>query len=124
MRDVVEMKLMDAAVKQKKKIFGICRGQQLINVYFGGTLYQNIQAQAKTKVRHMQDQVDQLAHKVTIVKDSFLGKIYSKSNIWTNSYHNQAVKDFGKDLIISAKSSSDGIIEAIEHISLPIYAVQ
>ena len=124
LRDKIEMMVMQSAVEQGKKVFGICRGQQLINVYFGGTLFQNAQEQAKSKVRHMQDQVDQLAHKITIDSEGFLKNVYSESVIWINSYHNQAIKDLGKGLKISAKSQSDNIIEAIEHTSLPVYAVQ
>ncbi len=123
LRDQVEMLLLEVAITQKKRIFGICRGQQLINTYFKGTLYQNVVEQKQAKVRHMQDPVDKLTHKISIEKDSFLDKVYKKSEIIVNSYHNQAVKELGEGLKAVAHSS-DGIIEAVQHESLPIRAVQ
>lgn len=122
-RDKNETLLIENAIKYKKPIFGICRGLELINVFFGGSLYQNIKEQCSLKVLHRQNEGYALAHKISIKEDTFLEDIYDNSEIFVNSFHKQAVKKLGKDLRIAA-ISSDGIIEAIQHTSLPIYAVQ
>lgn len=76
---------------------------QSINVAFGGTLHQSIK---NHNIKHS-------THKIEILSNSFLEKIYKRKNILINSYHRQAVKDIAKDFKVSA-ISEDGIIEAIE----------
>lgn len=122
-RDAVEMRLLESAIQHKKPVFGICRGEQLINVYFKGSLFQNIAEQKHARLRHMQDPVDKLTHKVTIQKNSFLYDIYNQEETWVNSYHNQSIKELG-DGLRAVAYSTDGIIEAIQHETLPIWAVQ
>lgn len=125
-RDDIEFGLLEAALEIGKPVFGICRGLQVINVFFGGSLYQNLHHDVSGTFEHSQpkEDIEKLFHSVTIAQQSFLSRIFPDTEeIIVNSFHNQSVKKLGNGLQISARSS-DGIIEAIEHTSYPIYAVQ
>ena len=113
-RDDFELQAMDWAMSNKKPILGICRGMQLLNVYLGGTLYQDIPSQTTNATKHHDVSVyDQLNHDIIIKESSVLGSIYSTKEK-VNSIHHQAIKDLGKGLEIVATSSTDNIIEAVE----------
>ncbi len=125
-RDDIEFGLLEAAIELRKPVFGICRGLQVINVFFGGSLYQNLHHDVPGTFGHRQpkEDIEKLLHPIMIESNSFLSRIFSgTSEMMVNSFHNQSVKNLGNGLKISARSS-DGIIEAIEHESYPIYAVQ
>ena len=96
-------KIIDAFCKQNKPILGICGGLQDINVFFGGSLYQDIQNHNLKGEKH----------KIKIAEHSFLNYIYNKSEILVNSFHHQAIKKVAPDFKIAA-ISEDGVIEAIE----------
>lgn len=114
-RDRVELALLDAYVKAGKPVMGICRGLQLMNVYFGGTLHQHIdQVQ-----QHRQSIEHYCVHKVTA--SDFLAELYAEE-FFVNSYHHQAVKALGKNLVPIACAGS--VTEAFRHESLPVFAVQ
>lgn len=128
-RDAYELKVMDYAMKMGKPILGICRGMQLLNVYFGGNLYQDIQTQRPEAIQHRDaDLYDQLHHEVVINEGSWLSTIYPQvKRTRVNSVHHQAIKNLGKDLTIEATSPKDGIIEAIRWDNAElgkVYAVQ
>ncbi len=92
-----EIKLLECFKETGKPVVGICYGMQLMNVFFGGTLYQNL----KTEINH-----EEGFHEVEIFKSFPL-----KKGIYTvNSSHHQAVKVLGEDLEAFCKSK-DGIIE-------------
>ena len=114
-RDQYELKIMDYAVKAGKPVFGICRGLQLMNVYFGGTLYQDIATQKENAIQHRDaEQYDHLLHAVSFKEGKLLDRIYGKSSpMKVNSVHHQAIKDLGKELEVWAVCPDDGIIEAI-----------
>lgn len=104
--DIDEFKLDKVAIElfynANKPILGICGGVQSINVYFGGSLNQNIDNHdLKNKL-----------HKINIKEDSFLYEIYN-SNTNVNSFHLQSIKDIAKGFNVSAKAE-DGTIETIE----------
>lgn len=112
-RDNNEIKILTEFLKTGKPILGICRGHQLLNVYFGGTLYQDLSYFGKEVLKHRQDVYPELeVHNVIIEKNSILEKIFG-NQVRTNSFHHQAVKDLGKGLRAIARSE-DGVIEAIE----------
>lgn len=126
-RDVYECALVEEFLKQGKPIFGICRGAQLLNVYFGGTLYQDINHQMPNSFVHRNwDIYDQNFHEINFEKQSLLESLYSNpKNAKVNSIHHQGIKDLGKNLIVEARSSNDGIVEAFKHIGDTfVYAVQ
>ena len=94
-------------------LVGICRGEQIINVSLGGSLYIDIPQDYDTIIKHRQKDWENCFHQVTIDKGSLLSKICGSSQGITNSNHHQAVKKIAPDLKASA-FSTDGLIEAIE----------
>lgn len=114
-RDRFEMALIKETLEQKKPILGICRGLQLLNVFLGGTLYQDIPSEvAGDLVQHRQHSKEHVAtHSVDLVEGSHLKAIMRANTLLTNSFHHQSIKDLASGLKISAKSR-DGIIEGIE----------
>lgn len=115
--DITQLQSLELFVKWKRPVLGICKGMQIINVYFGGTIIQHI----KESPRHAWENGDKI-HSTSVLPDSFLGKLYGKSMI-TNSAHHQAVGRPGRNLQI-IQTADDGIIEGIVHSSLPILGVQ
>lgn len=113
--DEYQIKITKLALEKDIPILGICRGIQLLNVVCGGSLYQDINNYNKNVLKHSQDAKRyEVAHKIKIEKDSILYKLY-QDELWVNSYHHQSINILGKNLKITAKSS-DGIVEAVEHI--------
>ena len=117
LRDKFELQIIDYAFKTGKPVLGICRGCQILNVYFGGTLYQDIQAQTKSTVVHSDPGLYDLNyHKIDFVGDNFIKKLYINDKPWyVNSIHHQAVKTLGNDLTPLCISPDDGIIEAFHY---------
>ena len=116
-RDQYEIALVREFIKQGKPVLGVCRGAQLINVAFGGTLYQDIELQIKGAQNHRNwDIYDQNFHSIRIEPGSGLSKLYpGMIHAKVNTIHHQALKDLGRGLRIEARSDSDGVIEAIRH---------
>ena len=114
-RDPLDEALFHAFEKAGKPVLGICRGQQNINVFLGGTL---------AKKFKLTDGVEHLMHKHEIIAepDSLIGRLFGEKFI-TNSRHNNRIDQLADSLKVTARSH-DGVIEAVEHQSLPIYAVQ
>jgi putative glutamine amidotransferase len=114
-RDRYEMELLDGFLLQGKPVLGICRGLQLINVVFGGTLYQDIATQVPAARAHVDPIVyDQLTHRVRIEPGSRMAGIYPGLETATvNSIHHQAIDRLGADLVVEAVSAEDGLTEAI-----------
>lgn len=118
-RDEFELKLCEWAISQKIPLLGICRGMQIITLCSGGSIYQDIYTQTDSKIKHMQKAPrSQGTHTIEITEGSLLHHIFQQRNDAVNSFHHQAVKAVGKDFFVSAKSK-DGLIEAIEHKTLP-----
>ena len=113
-RDKYELEIIDYAFKHNKPVMGICRGCQILNVYFGGTLYQDISTQTKSPVVHSDPvKYDMNFHKIQFTGNNFLRNLYygvQEGNV--NSIHHQSVKDLGKDLKPLCVSPDDDIIEA------------
>ncbi len=114
-RDFWEKELFMEALNQKKSILGICRGCQLINVFSGGSLFQDIDSQVKGVLGHHPKGVlgEEKYHRAKLEKGSHLYKIFQEEVLEINSFHHQSVKELGKGLITSAVAN-DGIIEAFE----------
>ncbi|PIC85254.1 gamma-glutamyl-gamma-aminobutyrate hydrolase [Sporosarcina sp. P20a] len=114
-RDESELALIKTMADQDKPVFGICRGYQLINVAFGGTIYQDMYAQlSEDLLQHYQlTDLDFAFHSIDIVGDSKLAEWAGTSEVRVNSLHHQAVKEVHAPLVITAVAK-DGVIEALE----------
>lgn len=118
-RDAAEFALLKAFVEAGKPVLGICRGCQLLNIYFGGTLYQNI----NNAVEHSSFSDFDLIHNVKAERGSIAEQLYG-AEFTVNSFHHQAVNKLGKGLKITMMSADNTVIEGFEHETLPIFAVQ
>ncbi len=113
--DRLQFDLLDHAREHGLPVLGICRGHQVINVFFGGSLYQDIPAQfgpiGGEAVTHRGGSKH---HDITIEESTLMHALLGVTRIKVNTHHHQAVKKLGEGLRISARSD-DGIVEAIEH---------
>lgn len=117
-RDEYDVKLVRAAVARGIPVLGICRGEQLLAVAFGGSLWQDIPSQVPSSyVKHRQSPTSGAygTHSISITPDSKLAKILGKDKAVVNSFHHQAIKDVPKGFKVTA-TSADGIIEGVERI--------
>lgn len=124
-KDRMELALIRGAVDRGMPVFGICRGIQLLNVCFGGTLYQDLPAQYPGVLGHAQDMAirGQLTHRVTLEPDSLLEKLLGGEPLSVNSYHHQAVRTPAPGFTVTARAA-DGVIEGVEDPERNLYAVQ
>lgn len=123
--DEYQLHLIKRMLRTEKPMLAICRGIQIMNVAFGGTLYQDVSLHGPGTMRHSQREImpGGISHKVIIEEGSILQRLYG-NELWTNSYHHQAIKDLGEGLRVTARAE-DGIIEAVEAVDHPyMHAVQ
>ena len=114
-RDLYEMELIRAFVAAGKPVFGICRGLQLINVTFGGSLLQDISTQRPDALDHrMLGRYEQHFHSIEFVAGTHLASLYpGLSRATTNSIHHQGIKQLAEGFVVEARCPDDGMIEAI-----------
>ncbi len=126
-RDEYDLTLLKLAINRQIPILGICRGHQLINIAFGGSLFQDIYAQNdKPLNQHSQHTPREYpSHSVRImVGNHFLKEIYKDTAcLFVNSFHHQAVKEVAPEFI-SVAEATDGINEGIAHVEKSVYGVQ
>ncbi|MEQ5839368.1 type 1 glutamine amidotransferase [Paraburkholderia acidicola] len=119
-RDMYELELLHEFVESGKPVLGVCRGCQLINVAFGGTLYQDIASEVPTAAVHVNEHYDQHRHSIHFPDGSTLANMFpGRREAIVNSIHHQAVKTLGRDLNIEAVSATDGLIEAVRYRRAP-----
>ena len=117
--DRIQFDALAGFLEAGKPVLGICRGHQLLNIAFGGTLIQHLPgAEKHQSLATGEDNV----HPVSISANTFLYQIYGSACI-VNSSHHQGIGIPGKGLVTAARSG-DGVVEAIEHESLPVWGVQ
>ena len=116
-RDALEFELLDRFVQKKKPVFGVCRGHQLLNVYFGGTLIQDLPC-----ARLHSSRAGDLIHSVHAKPGSIVSRLYGREFL-VNSAHHQGIDRLGNGLIATA-CWQETVIEACEHLSLPVFSVQ
>ncbi|CAB5645191.1 Gamma-glutamyl-gamma-aminobutyrate hydrolase PuuD [Comamonas aquatica] len=114
-RDLYDLAVVEAFSQAGKPIFGVCRGLQLINVAFGGTLYQDILTQVPGAQMHRNATTyDRHQHDIHIVKGSRLAQLYPNTYMArVNSIHHQGIKDVAPGFEVEAWSVPDHIPEAI-----------
>lgn len=119
-RDAFEWKLLQKAVARQMPILAICRGFQLINVFFGGTLVQDINRYYKTEINHsgIVGPRWNVAHTVKLQEGTLLHDCFGKTELPVNSFHHQIIDKLGEGLKVSAVAD-DGIIEGLEHTDYP-----
>ena len=111
-RDKLERLLLSKALTSDKAILGICRGLQFINVFLGGTLWQDLPSQHPSEIVHRQGK-PYGAPTHSVMLGSSLRTLLGKETFEVNTLHHQAAKDLGVDLIPMAVAP-DGIIEAVQ----------
>lgn len=112
-RDKLDYNIIKYASEFKKPILGICRGIQVLNTYFGGTLIQDIESETKSNIKHSQEaRFDVVTHKIKTKEGSVIHKLLGDT-AYVNSFHHQAIDKLADIFEVTAEAS-DGIIEAVE----------
>lgn len=112
-RDELEYRLLDQALEADMPVLGICRGSQILNVFLGGTLYQDLATQRPGCLNHaMMPPYEAPCHRVLLEKGEPLHNLLQVDELPVNSIHHQAVKRVAPTLIPLARSM-DGIIEGV-----------
>ena len=126
-RDEFDLILLRLATNRQLPVMGICRGHQLINVAFGGSVYQDIHSQHEARlIKHSQTMPrEQVSHSVRITDTSsrLFDILKKEPDIFVNSFHHQAVKDIAPEFKETAVAPDD-INEAMEHPEKEIFSVQ
>ncbi len=118
-RDSVEFKAIEIALKNKIPILGICRGEQILNVHLGGSLIIDIPSNSNiikqsSKILHQNKEISgDTRHKVRITESSLLYRISNTILADVNSNHHQAIDKVASDLYVSSRTE-DGLVESIE----------
>jgi putative glutamine amidotransferase len=114
-RDEYEIALARAFVALGKPVFGVCRGLQLLNVAFGGTLWQDIATQRPEARAHRDPALyDRLFHDVEFEPGTRLAQLYEgRCGATVNSVHHQGIKVLARDFVVEARCPDDGTIEAV-----------
>lgn len=117
MLDRLQMAILNAFILDKKPVLGICKGMQIINIYFGGDMIQHLE----NSKEHEYIGKDQL-HETVAGKGSFLEKLYGEQFV-VNSAHHQGVDSPGRG-IEYIQFAPDGVVEGLKHSYLPVLGVQ
>lgn len=119
--DAAQIALVHRVVEDAVPTLGICRGMQVVNVALGGDLVQHLDGGAH--VRPGDPRESMVDHRVVVAPDSRLAAALADTAVEVRSSHHQAVGRLGVDLVVTA-SAPDGTVEAVEHVTAPLWAVQ
>lgn len=113
-RDLFELLVIEEVFRQRKPLFGICRGHQLVNVAMGGDLVIDLPSEQPQALNHRRiDRKCELVHEVALAPGSEAARIFGRTQIRVNSTHHQAVKRLAP-LFQTVGTSPDGVVEAME----------
>jgi putative glutamine amidotransferase len=113
-RDELELQVIDEVFTQRKPLFAICRGIQVLNVALGGTLIVDIPLEVPGALPHNRpDRKNDPVHEVSLTPQSQLARIFGVETLGVNSSHHQAIGRLARPLQVAARSA-DGIVEAVE----------
>lgn len=117
LHDAVELQLITWARADQKPLLGICRGMQILNTAYGGTLYQDLPSETTTPIDHRASKSypnwHHFAHTITIEPDAWLAHHLNTIELQVNTVHHQALKEVAPDLRVVARAP-DSIVEAVE----------
>lgn len=113
LRDTCDIALVHAAVAKGLPVMGICRGEQLLGVAFGGSLYQDIPSMIETDVTHRGIPLKEFSHTIAIKEGSFLFDVWGKESFDVNSAHHQGIKAVPQGFSVVA-TTKDGVVEAVQ----------
>lgn len=113
LKDAIEFRLVRHALRDDLPILGICRGSQVLNVIYGGSLFGDVQKEKQSDLKHINpgEHYDDYRHSVGIVPGTPLEEWYRRSTLKVNSYHHQGIRRLGSHLRAMAHAE-DGLIEA------------
>lgn len=114
LKDKTELLVLEEAEKLKLPILAICYGMQALNVFRGGSLFQDIESQLGDCLKHTQGYpLERNSHSLTVKRRSILSRLITNKKVVVNSHHHQSVKNVGENLRITAKAKDD-VVECIE----------
>lgn len=113
-----EFLLLQRAEEARLPVLGICRGMQLLNVFRGGSLYQDLPSELDSSVKvvhriRREGKSQPCYHALSLPHDTLLARLFGQEQINVNSYHHQGVKRLGEKLRVLAMAA-DGLVEAVE----------
>ena len=104
-RDETDLFVLDEVFRVRKPLLGICFGVQILNVYLGGTLWQDVQSQVKQSVKHEQTAMeDYRSHTIQVKPKSLLHGLVGQTETRVNSFHHQAIHKVAPQLVAVAES--------------------
>lgn len=113
-RDLFDYALIKKAKEREIPILGICRGAQILNVYHGGSLFQDVSYRLVQTIRHWQSHnPTEKTHEVRVFPNNHLAEIFTEGRFFVNSFHHQVINKIAEDFVVTAQSN-DGAIEAFE----------
>lgn len=113
-KDETDLLVLEEVDKRGLPLFAICFGMQILNVFRGGTLIQDIASQVPRAIKHEQGAPrDRPSHSIMLAKSGLLTSLAQEEKVLVNSHHHQAIEKLGRDLTATAWTS-DRLIEAVE----------
>jgi putative glutamine amidotransferase len=113
-RDAFEMAVAHQCLAQDKRLLGICRGLQVINVAMGGSLWQDLQSlRPDSNVHRSQEQYDALGHDIDVADDTLLAGLIGDGRQYVNSVHHQGIRRVADNLRVWATAAEDHVIESV-----------